>query len=90
MNRPNPVSYTRLDVYKRQIHGYIAAGSVGNSMGELMEGYTVEERQKYWGWVDYLPEVVKHTPVSYTHLQYQLRRIHGLHFEDVQNLSKND
>lgn len=46
----------------KKIHGYIAAGSVGNSMGELMEGYTVEERQKYWGWVDYLPEVVKHTP----------------------------
>ena len=43
----------------KKIHGYIAAGSIGNSMGELMEGYTVEERQKYWGWVDYLPEVTK-------------------------------
>ena len=46
----------------KKIHGYIAAGSIGNSMGELMEGYTVEERQQYWGWVDYLPEVTKHTP----------------------------
>ena len=43
----------------KKIHGYIAAGSIGNSMGELMEGYTVEERQKYWGWIDYLPEVRK-------------------------------
>ena len=43
----------------QKIHGYIAAGSVGNSMGELMEGFTVEERRKYWGWVDYLPEVTK-------------------------------
>ncbi len=43
----------------KKIHGYIAAGSVGNSMGELMEGYTVEERQKYWGWIDYLPVVEK-------------------------------
>ncbi len=24
----------------QKIHGYIAAGSVGNSMGELMEGFT--------------------------------------------------
>lgn len=46
----------------KKIHGYIAAGSIGNSMGELMEGYTVEERQKYWGWIDYLPEVTKFTP----------------------------
>ena len=27
--------------YFKKIHGYIAAGSDGNSMGELMEGYTV-------------------------------------------------
>jgi ADP-ribosylglycohydrolase len=45
----------------KKIHGYIAAGSVGNSMGELMEGYTVEERQQYWGYIDYLPEVTKFT-----------------------------
>ncbi|MGI5899497.1 MAG: ADP-ribosylglycohydrolase family protein [Christensenellales bacterium] len=45
----------------KKIHGYVAAGSVGNSMGELPEGYTVEERQQYWGYIDYLPEVTKHT-----------------------------
>lgn len=44
----------------KKIYGYIAAGSIGNSMGELMEGYTVEERRKYWGWVDYLPVVEKY------------------------------
>jgi len=43
----------------KKIHGYVAAGSIGNSMGELMEVYTVEERQRYWGYIDYLPEVVK-------------------------------
>ena len=43
----------------KKIYGYIAAGSIGNSMGELMEGYTVEERQQYWGWIDYLPAVHK-------------------------------
>jgi len=46
------------ELFKR-IHGYVAAGSIGNSMGEMPEGYTVEERQKYWGWIDYLPEVKK-------------------------------
>lgn len=50
--------YHNTTLFKR-IHGYIAAGSIGNSMGELMEGYTVEERQEYWGYVDYLPEVKK-------------------------------
>ena len=50
--------YHDSQLFKR-IHGYIAAGSIGNSMGELMEGYTVEERQQYWGWIDYLPEVRK-------------------------------
>ena len=43
----------------KKIHGYVAAGSIGNSMGELPEGYTVEERNEYWGYIDYLPEVKK-------------------------------
>ena len=43
----------------KKIYGYVAAGSVGNSMGELPEGYTVEERQGYWGYIDYLPEAPK-------------------------------
>ena len=48
----------KTELFKR-IYGYIAAGSIGNSMGELMEGYTVEERQKFYGYIDYLPEVKK-------------------------------
>lgn len=48
----------------KKIYGYVAGGSIGNSMGELMEGYTVEERQKYWGWIDYLPVVEKYVDAS--------------------------
>lgn len=51
--------YTKTLLFHK-IHGYVAAGSVGNSMGELPECYTVEERRKYWGYIDYMPEVRKH------------------------------
>ena len=51
--------YTKTNLF-RKIYGYVAAGSVGNSMGEVPECYTVEERQKYWGYIDYLPEAPKY------------------------------
>ena len=50
--------FTNKTLFKK-IYGYVAAGSIGNSMGEVPEGYTVEERQKYWGYIDYLPYAPK-------------------------------
>ena len=43
----------------KKIHGCIAAGSCGNSMGEIMEGDTVDERIEKFGWVEELLPVVK-------------------------------
>ena len=43
----------------KKIHGCIAAGSCGNSMGEIMEGYTIDERIEKFGWVEELLPVTK-------------------------------
>jgi ADP-ribosylglycohydrolase len=45
----------------KKIHGCIAAGSCGNSMGEIMEGDTVDERIEKFGWVEELLPVTKET-----------------------------
>ena len=42
-----------------KIYGCEAAGSIGNSMGEIMEGWTIEERKKRLGYVEELLPVVK-------------------------------
>lgn len=42
-----------------KIYGCEAAGSIGNSMGEIMEGWTVDERRKKLGWVEELLPVDK-------------------------------
>lgn len=43
----------------RKIFACEAAGAIGNSMGEIMEGFTIEQRQEKWGYVTEMLPVVK-------------------------------